>query len=631
MKRILHEFSIILFTTVLFIFVFSMNGRVFAADDDYYEVISLSSDKESFYIEDYIKGYSSPEIYVDTGEAVSWSSTNEKAILIEKGYSSSASLKLVNPGSATIIATDSKGATASCTVTALETDLVVKTSNISMSVSESGTTLIIDSGYGLKYKSSDSSVFKVIEYSDEYCDLEFQKPGTAYLTITDYWNKTKKVNVTITEAEWDLSKSSITASLAEEEQDITIKEYYEDLGITASSSDSKIIEANYSTDYYDNIRIYLKAVGNAVITVKDKYGKTRKCKVKVTSPPLTLSDSSVTFKNYSIYDDSDLYERICTEGYYNDIASVKSENSKIAKVERKLSDDGDYYAYIYPVSAGTTNVIITDQYGQTATVKVSITSKFMDDIKYMADLDNSYVDDYTYGDSSLCVYCPITATVYTIVNGKKYYGEVDEDGYYIIRGVPILPVGKSYTVTIEKGKSSVSFKADVVQQGNTDITISIKDQVFSGKEQTPVATVKSGTVLLKKGTDYNIKFTNNKNVGTAKAILDFKGNYKGSKAAYFKILPKSTRFSSVSGKKKSIIVKWKAAKQAAGYQIQYSRKKDFRSAKTVTIKNKKTKSRKIKKLKGRKKYYVRIRTYQTVKGTNYYSLWSKVKTVKTKK
>ena len=42
-------------------------------------------------------------------------------------------------------------------------------------------------------------------------------------------------------------------------------------------------------------------------------------------------------------------------------------------------------------------------------------------------------------------------------------------------------------------------------------------------------------------------------------------------------------------------------------------------------------SKKMTGLKGGKRYYVRIRTYKTVSGVRYYSPWSKVRTVKTKK
>ena len=57
-------------------------------------------------------------------------------------------------------------------------------------------------------------------------------------------------------------------------------------------------------------------------------------------------------------------------------------------------------------------------------------------------------------------------------------------------------------------------------------------------------------------------------------------------------------------------------------------------AKTVNIGKNKTTSATVKKLKKGKKYYVRIRTYKTVKingkSVKLYSSWSKVKSIKVK-
>lgn len=47
-------------------------------------------------------------------------------------------------------------------------------------------------------------------------------------------------------------------------------------------------------------------------------------------------------------------------------------------------------------------------------------------------------------------------------------------------------------------------------------------------------------------------------------------------------------------------------------------------------KGERTTKYKVKKLKAKKKYYVRVRTYKTVKGKKVYSSWSKVKSIKTK-
>ncbi len=64
-----------------------------------------------------------------------------------------------------------------------------------------------------------------------------------------------------------------------------------------------------------------------------------------------------------------------------------------------------------------------------------------------------------------------------------------------------------------------------------------------------------------------------------------------------------------------------------GYEIQYSLKKSFKSAKTIQT----TKlSKKVKKLKRKKTYYVKVRSYKIINGVKYYSKWSKVKKIKTK-
>ena len=75
--------------------------------------------------------------------------------------------------------------------------------------------------------------------------------------------------------------------------------------------------------------------------------------------------------------------------------------------------------------------------------------------------------------------------------------------------------------------------------------------------------------------------------------------------------------------------------RTTGYQVQYSASSKFSKAKTVTVVKNTTVSKKISKLSGKKKYYVRVRTYKTVKingkSIRIYSGWSKAKTVTTKK
>ena len=75
---------------------------------------------------------------------------------------------------------------------------------------------------------------------------------------------------------------------------------------------------------------------------------------------------------------------------------------------------------------------------------------------------------------------------------------------------------------------------------------------------------------------------------------------------------------------------WAQKGSATGYEIQYATNSKFRGAKKVTVTNNKTDKKTISKLSGKKKYYVRVRTYKTVNGKKIYSSWSKVKSVKTK-
>ena len=119
--------------------------------------------------------------------------------------------------------------------------------------------------------------------------------------------------------------------------------------------------------------------------------------------------------------------------------------------------------------------------------------------------------------------------------------------------------------------------------------------------------------------------------------VKFKGDlYGGSGAAYFNINPKGTSISKVSKAKKAFTVKWKrqsakmATSRITGYQIRYSTSSKMTGAKSKTVKGYKYTSKKITKLKAKKKYYVQIRTYKTVSGKNYYSSWSRVKSVTTR-
>lgn len=87
-------------------------------------------------------------------------------------------------------------------------------------------------------------------------------------------------------------------------------------------------------------------------------------------------------------------------------------------------------------------------------------------------------------------------------------------------------------------------------------------------------------------------------------------------------LPKATKVTSVAAAKKAITPKWGKVAGVTGYQIQYSTSAKFAAAKAKTVKGATKSSLKLTSLKSGARYYVRVRTYKTIGGKNYYSAWS---------
>lgn len=170
------------------------------------------------------------------------------------------------------------------------------------------------------------------------------------------------------------------------------------------------------------------------------------------------------------------------------------------------------------------------------------------------------------------------------------------------------------------------------------VTLSAASYTYDGKVKKPSVTVKDSKGNKIGSQYYTVSYpSGRKNVGKYTVKVTFKGNYIGSKSATFAINPKGTGVSKVTAAKKGFKVTWKKqATQTTGYEVQYSTASNFKKGnKTVTVSKNKTTSKSVSKLSAKKKYYVRVRTYKTVKvnGKNVklYSGWSKAKSVTTKK
>ncbi len=160
-------------------------------------------------------------------------------------------------------------------------------------------------------------------------------------------------------------------------------------------------------------------------------------------------------------------------------------------------------------------------------------------------------------------------------------------------------------------------KVDSVKLSSTSYT-------YNGKVKKPTVTVKdSKGNVLKKDTDYTVTYDKGRTaVGTYKVTVKGKDKYSFTKTLTFKINPAATKIVSAANKAtKSIKVKWNKVSGVTGYQVSVG-------SKTVTVKGAATVSKTVSKLSKNKTYKVKVRSYKTVSGKNYYSAWSACKSVK---
>ena len=239
------------------------------------------------------------------------------------------------------------------------------------------------------------------------------------------------------------------------------------------------------------------------------------------------------------------------------------------------------------------------------------------------------------------------ASVTLSTSTYAYDGKAKKPGVTVKLSGKTLKNGTDYTVSYSNntkvGTATVKITGKGNYTGSVSKTYSIKNnfkkatvsgistKAFTGKNITQSITVKYNGKTLKKGTDYTVSYSNNKKVGTATVKIAGKGSCTGTVTKTFKINPAKQEIQKLTAKSKAFFVDWAQKGTATGYEIQYATNSKFTRAKKVTITNNKTDKTTISKLSGKKKYYVRVRSYTTVKGTKYYGAWSASKSVTTKK
>jgi hypothetical protein len=91
-----------------------------------------------------------------------------------------------------------------------------------------------------------------------------------------------------------------------------------------------------------------------------------------------------------------------------------------------------------------------------------------------------------------------------------------------------------------------AYVAKLIAISNAKISIPKYSYTYTGKAITPTVTVKYNGTTLTNGNDYQVSYSSNKNIGTAKITVTGKGAYTGTATKTFKIAKKSTTITGLS-------------------------------------------------------------------------------------
>ncbi|MCF0145300.1 MAG: hypothetical protein HUJ73_01815 [Eubacterium sp.] len=307
----------------------------------------------------------------------------------------------------------------------------------------------------------------------------------------------------------------------------------------------------------------------------------------------------------------------------------------VKSFEKILNPATDYtVSYSNNINAGTASVTVTGKGIYKGTLKKNFT---ITKAKPVLAFSDSKVSK-TYGNApfTFALKTKKTDGVISWSSSNTAVAVVDNYGKVTIRGAGTAKItakaaaGKNYEAGSAYYTLSVAKAANVITAKDiTGTTASTAQKVSIGATAKGAAALsyKSGSSLVKVSSKGVVTIPKNF-VGSAVITITAKAtaNYKAAtKTITVTVNPKATSLTKVTNPaKKTLTAQWNRISNAGGYQIQYAANSSFTSAKAVTAKGGTT----VKKsftgsfVKG-KTYYVRIRTYKTVGGKNYYSAWSK--------
>ncbi|WP_322155442.1 CAP domain-containing protein [Paratractidigestivibacter sp.] len=333
------------------------------------------------------------------------------------------------------------------------------------------------------------------------------------------------------------------------------------------------------------------SVGTATITATTKYGgfkvtKNFRVQIPISSATVTVEDQ--TYTGTALTPIPTVVLNGTTLKYGTDFTLYYYNNTNIGTAELTVYGAGDYsgakvtHFEIKRISITDASVTVPDsgftysgtKFTPTPTVKLAgktlkegtdYTLSFNDNINAgtatVVVTGKGIYTDKAYGTFEIKPASLSSAKV--VAYDRQYWGEPLEALDSVYLGNKRLKKNTDYTVAyydnvnvgtarvVVTGKGNYTGSAEksfkITQCPISNATVKVADQVYTGKPLTPEPTVKENGYVLKRGVEYDVSYSNNVNVGTAKVAITGKGNYAGTAEVTFKITKGDSGSSSGSG------------------------------------------------------------------------------------
>ena len=332
------------------------------------------------------------------------------------------------------------------------------------------------------------------------------KAGTASVTITGKGSYTGTVTKNFTIEPKNVSGLDISVAPTSYTYDGKAKTP----AVTVKNGSTTLVkDTDYTVSYLNNT-----AVGTATVTVtgKGNYSGSRSLNFTISEPAaisLTGCTASLGTSSYT-YDGAAKQPSV----------TVKYGSSTLVK-------GTDYIvSYTNNINAGTATVTISGagRYTGTLTRTFTINPKSVSGLTAVVSPSG-----YTYDGTAKKPDITVSDGSRTLTAGKDYTVAYSNNVNVGTATVTIKGAG-NYTGTLNK-----SFRISAKPVSDLEVTLSATSYTYDGSAKQPSVTVAYGTRKLVNGTDYTVSYSNNTKIGTATVTITGKGNFTGTKAAYFTI------------------------------------------------------------------------------------------------